>query len=78
MASVIALIVVGASELIALWCIVRIWRSGSSLLAKASWSLVVLVPLVGPLMFGGLWHGLPPNPRGAEASPFDLSRHDPG
>lgn len=44
------LVVVLASEIAALWLIVRLWRSGEHLLFKLSLSLIAVVPVVGPLL----------------------------
>lgn len=44
-----------ASELISLGCAVGLWRSRSSLAKKFVWTLVLLVPVFGPLFYGGMF-----------------------
>jgi hypothetical protein len=70
------LAVAAVSELVAVWCLFRLWRRRSPIRVKLFWSLVLIVPVFGPLLFGALGRPLPPNPDHAQA-PFDLTRHDP-
>jgi hypothetical protein len=53
------IVIAGASELIALWCAVGLWRSKVSVLRKFIWSVVLLVPVFGPVFYGGMFE-LPP------------------
>ena len=54
------LIIIGAvSELIALHCAVGLWRSEASGWRKLFWILVLLIPIMGPIFYGGLFE-LPP------------------
>jgi len=48
-------IVAAVSELIAIWCAVGLWRSRASILQKLLWSLVLMVPVVGPVFYGGMF-----------------------
>ncbi len=41
--------VLAVSGLFSLWCLVRIWRSASNTLWKLFWSLVCLIPILGPV-----------------------------
>jgi hypothetical protein len=51
-----ALIAIAAlSELVAIWCAVGLWRSRALILKKLLWSLVLLVPVVGPVFYGGMF-----------------------
>ena len=39
-----------ASEVVALWVILRLWRSADPIFFKAILSLLALIPVVGPLL----------------------------
>lgn len=43
------------SELIGLWCMFGLWRSRASVTRKICWTLVLLVPLFGPIFYGGMF-----------------------
>lgn len=51
----IKLTVVILSELIAVWLIWRLWRSGEHIFFKISLSILAFIPLVGPLL--AIWIG---------------------
>ena len=41
------------SEAVALWCIVRLWREATrSATSKLGWSIVLLMPVFGPIAYG--------------------------
>ena len=41
------------SEAVALWCIIRLWREASgSTASKLGWSIALLVPVFGPILYG--------------------------
>ncbi|HET7392836.1 MAG TPA: PLDc N-terminal domain-containing protein [Candidatus Binatia bacterium] len=52
------------SQVIALWCMMSLWRSRVSLLQKIIWTLVLLVPVLGPIFYGGFFELPPANPEG--------------
>ena len=60
MSTMIAWTVVVASEVIALFLLRRIWRSGSHLVEKVALTLLVIVPVLGPLFAS--WLILDPGP----------------
>ncbi len=43
------------SESIAVWCAVNLWRCHASLMRKLFWTLILLVPVVGPVFYGGMF-----------------------
>ena len=49
------IVMAAVSELIAIWCAFGLWRSRASVLQKLVWSLVLLVLVVGPVFFGGMF-----------------------
>ena len=60
MSTIIAWTVVVASEVIALFLLRRIWRSGSHLVEKLALTLLVILPVLGPLFAS--WLILDPGP----------------
>ena len=60
MSTMIAWTVVVASEVIATFLLRRIWRSGSHLVEKVALTLLVIVPVLGPLFAS--WLILDPGP----------------
>jgi hypothetical protein len=44
-----------ASELIAVWCAVGLWHARMPVLRKLMWTVVLLVPVVGPVFYGGMF-----------------------
>jgi hypothetical protein len=51
----VLIVIAAISELVAIWCGVGLWRSRASVLKKLFWSLVLLVPVVGPVFYGGMF-----------------------
>lgn len=49
------IVIAVTSELIGLWCAVGLWRSRASILKNVLWSLVLLVPVVGPVFYSGMF-----------------------
>ena len=60
MSTMIAWTVVVASEIIAFFLLRRIWRSGSHLVEKVALTLLVILPVLGPLFAS--WLILDPGP----------------
>jgi hypothetical protein len=48
-----------ALEVVNVLTLVSLWRRPTSLTRKLLWSLVVLLPVVGPIFYGGLFE-VPP------------------
>ncbi len=61
----VGVVVVTISEAIALPLLVLLWRRRGPLVSKAAWSLLLLVPLIGPLAFGALYSRPPRRREGA-------------
>ena len=49
------MVVAVASELIAVWCAVGLWRAQVPVLRKLMWTGVLLVPVIGPVFYGGMF-----------------------
>jgi hypothetical protein len=49
------IVIAAVSELIAIWCAVNLWRSRASLMRKFVWTLILLVPVLGLVFFGGMF-----------------------
>jgi hypothetical protein len=41
--------------LVSLLCLIHLWRKDGGLAYKLIWSVLVLIPLVGPLFYGGFY-----------------------
>ncbi len=49
------IVIAAVSGLIALCCAVNLWRSRASLMRKFVWTLILLVPVLGLVFFGGIF-----------------------
>jgi hypothetical protein len=59
----VAIVILGVLELVAIWCVIRIWReTRRSVAARLFWTVVTLVPLIGLVAFA-VWRDPPPPPR---------------
>jgi len=68
-----------ASQLISLGCVVGLRRSRSSLAKKFIWTLVLLVPVFGPVFYGGMFELPSVQPEGLRSTiEWDEPRHDGG
>ena len=47
--------ITAASEVIALWCMLNLWRNRASLIRKMLWTLILLSPIIGPVFYGGMF-----------------------
>ena len=63
------------SELVALRCMIRIASDGNTLARKLFWTVVVLVPIVGPLLYFAVPGGRDKNFPDAQGG---ISRHGLG
>jgi hypothetical protein len=43
------------AEVVSLACVVALWRAPASVARRTLWTFVVLVPVLGPLFYGGLF-----------------------
>ncbi len=50
-----AAIVIALAEVASVACLVPLWRASASVGRKLLWSVIVLVPVLGPLFYGGLF-----------------------
>jgi len=48
-------VALGAAEVVSVACLVSLWRQKAGAGRKLFWSVVVLIPLLGPLFYGGLF-----------------------
>jgi hypothetical protein len=59
----VAVAILAVLELVAIWCVVRVWREPARPVAtRLFWTLVTLVPIVGLVAFA-VWRDPPPPPR---------------
>gem|GEM_PF-3731747 len=62
-------------ELVSVACLVHLWRRApGGVLHKVVWSVLVLVPVLGPLFYGGLYSV--PEPHAESPSPFETDPSD--
>lgn len=52
-------LVVAVSEVVALCCCMGLWRSRVSIFRKLVWTLILLVPVLGAIFYGGMFE-IPP------------------
>ena len=57
-----AIIVFVILESLSLACLVHLWHQPDRPLRKLLWSLAVLLPAMGPLLYGGMYQLPPPDP----------------
>ena len=71
------LAIISVSEAVALLCAVRLWRSREPRLRCLIWTSVLLVPILGPLLFGALFPATRPKRDVPDNPDFNLTRFDP-
>lgn len=49
------LIIISISELITVFCGIGLWRQRVSLFRKIIWSLILVVPILGPFFYAGMF-----------------------
>jgi hypothetical protein len=69
----IVIAVLALSEIIAFFCALRLWRREHSWARRIGWSLVLVLPILGPLLYGGIY-GRPDDDGFPPAPPLDLTR----
>ena len=45
-------LIVILSELISVWCAMSLWRKEAGIGSKVFWSVVLLIPILGPVFYG--------------------------
>lgn len=60
-------VVVGASWLVGLCCLVHLWLRPCTVVRRLLWSPVLFVPLLGPALYGALFVPPKPNEEGEKA-----------
>jgi hypothetical protein len=71
------LVIIAASEAVALLCAMRLWRSREPALRCFTWTFVLLVPILGPLLFGAQFPATRSKPDVPGNPDFNLTRFDP-
>lgn len=55
---IVFLAIVGISEVISIFCLYRLWKGHDKTFVKLLWSLVLAIPFLGPIFYGG-FHNAP-------------------
>ena len=63
------LAIVVISEVISLFCLFRLWKGHDKIVMKLRWSLVLAIPFLGPIFYGG-FHNPPPPQSDDLKAPF--------
>jgi hypothetical protein len=66
------LVLFAASVLASLACVIHLWRRRDGLGKKTVWTIVLVLPLFGPLLYGSLYSGLTAQPEGERAKELEL------
>ena len=61
-----------ASGLASAACLVHLWRRRDGVGKKTVWTVVLVLPLFGPLLYGSLYRGLTAQPEGERAKELEL------
>ncbi|HEY8156745.1 MAG TPA: hypothetical protein VII72_21630 [Myxococcota bacterium] len=69
--------ILAVSEVLSLLCAGRLWRSAQPLRMRLLWTLVLVIPILGPVFFGALFPPTRPGRDVADNPAFDLTRFDP-
>ncbi len=66
------------SWVISIFCFYNLWRRRGPLLKKLFWSMILILPILGPLSYGALY--IPPSELTADlkAPEYDPTRHGLG
>ncbi len=54
-ATIVFLVLVAASETVAIVCVLWLWRHDSRWMARIGWPLVLIIPFLGPTLYGALY-----------------------
>lgn len=52
----------GVAWLISLLCLIFLWRKPDTLLRKIIWSFILIIPILGPIFYGGFYKVPPTQP----------------
>lgn len=63
MLSALTAVIVGGSTLVALICLPSLWRSGHTVLKQSIWTLILFIPIFGPVLYAGLFEPPPLKPK---------------
>lgn len=64
------------SFIISLFCLYFLWRKDEKIWKKIIWSFIILIPVFGPVAYGGLFK-LPQKLSEDSQTELDLTRHVP-
>jgi hypothetical protein len=53
------IVIIGFSEIISLCCLVNLWRGQSNIFVKILWSLILIIPILGPTFYGAMYPSPP-------------------
>jgi len=67
-------IIIIISYLVSAYCIFKLWKKDTGTLKKVSWSIILLLPFIGPVLYGALYE-MPRPWADEEKASYDLSRH---
>lgn len=70
----ITVVIIGASTLVAMLCLPSLWRSRHSALKRTMWTLILFVPILGPVLYAGLFEPPPVKPK-MDQPDFDPPTH---
>ena len=70
MVDTIAAVVLILSAVVAVFCLQSLWRSGHSVSRRIVWTLILFVPVLGPILYAGLFEPPPVKPKN-EQPEFD-------
>ena len=63
---------------ISIYCMIKMALSPDSLIKKLFWVIILLIPIFGPVFYGGLYKVPSQLPDDMKAPEFDHTRHDDG
>jgi hypothetical protein len=65
-------VVVGGSTVIALLCLPSVWRTRHSVWRQIIWTVILLIPVMGPVLYAGLFEPPPVKPK-KDQPEFDVT-----
>jgi Phospholipase_D-nuclease N-terminal len=61
-------LIIGVSTLAAFFCLPSLWRSQHTILKRVIWTLILFVPVLGPVLYGGIFEPPPIKPEGDQSN----------
>jgi hypothetical protein len=55
MLDAVTVVVFGISIVIAVFCLPLLWRSGDSIYKRILWTVILFIPVIGPVLYAGLF-----------------------